>query len=89
MLRDDDLRTAFIQLRDDPVGVECLVGDQATELDSLDQRRDADRVVSLTRQEDEAHEIAQCIGQRQDFGGQAAPGLANGLALSPPFAPCP
>jgi hypothetical protein len=88
-LRDDDFRTAFIQFRDDPVGIECLIGDEATELCSLDQRRDPDRVVSLARQKDEAHEVAQGICQRQDFGRQAAAGLADSLALSPPFAPCP
>jgi hypothetical protein len=88
-LRDDDFRTALIQFSDDPVGVECFVCDEATELCSLDQRRHPDRVVSLARQKDEAHEVAQSICQRQDFGRQAAAGLADSLALSPPFAPCP
>ena len=74
---------------DDPVGVESLVGDQAAKLDALDQRRDADRVEALSRQQDESDEIAERIGERQDFGGHAAFGLAYGLALSPPFAPCP
>ncbi len=88
-LRDYDFRTAFIQFRNNPVGIECFVGDEATELCSLDQRRDPDGVVSLARQKDEAHEVAQGICQRQDFGRQAAAGLADSLALSPPFAPCP
>ncbi len=34
-------------------------------------------------------EIAQCVGQRQNFGRHAAFGTTNGLALRPPFAPCP
>jgi hypothetical protein len=69
---------------------DCLCGaDKASRSRSLDQRRDPDRVVSLARQKDEAHEVAQGICQRQDFGRQAAAGLADSLALSPPFAPCP
>ena len=88
-LRDHDLCSAFAQFRDDPVGVKRFVGDQSVELDALDQRRNADCVVSLTRQQDEPNEIAQRVGKRQDFGRQAAARLADSLALSPPFAPCP
>jgi hypothetical protein len=43
----------------------------------------------VTRQEDEAHQIAQGIGKGEDLGGPAAFGLAYRLALSPPFAPWP
>src|SRR3546814_4051806 len=43
----------------------------------------------MAGQQDEAHEIAECIGERQDLGRQAALGAADGLALSPPFAPWP
>ena len=67
-LRDDNLCAAFVQLRDDPVRVKGLVGDEPGELDALDQRRYPDRVVSLTGQKDEPHEIAQRVGERQDFG---------------------
>jgi len=88
-LRDDDLGASVVQLVDDPVRVKRLVGDQSFKLGALDQRGDADRVVSLPRQQDETDEIAQCIGQRQDFGCQAASGAANSLALRPPFAPWP
>lgn len=88
-LRNHDLCSALVQLRDDPVGVKRLVGDQSVELDALDQRRDPDRVVSLIRQENKPHKVAQRIGERQDFGCQAATRLADSLALSPPFAPCP
>ena len=35
MLRDDDLRLAFVQVFDDPVGIKSLVGDQAAEFDNL------------------------------------------------------
>jgi hypothetical protein len=63
MLGDDDLRPTLVQLRDDPVGVEGLVGDQPAELDILDQRREADRVEALARMELEADEVAECIGE--------------------------
>src|SRR5882762_2211287 len=41
------------------------------------------------RQQHEADEVAQGVGEGQDFGRHAALGFADGLALSPPFAPCP
>lgn len=89
VLRDDDFRPAFVEVSDDPVGVEGLVGDQPAELDALDQRRDADRVEALPRQQNEADQVPQRVCQDQDLGRQAAPRLAYGLARSPPFAPCP
>ena len=78
-----------VEVGDDVVAVESLVGDQRTEFDPLDQRRDPDRVEALAGQQFEAHEIAKRVGERQDFGRHAALGAADGLALSPPFAPCP
>ena len=59
MLGDHDLRAARIQVRDDPVGVEGLVGDQAAELDSLDQGANADRVEALNERG-----ATICISQR-------------------------
>ena len=89
VLRDDNLGTAGIEIGDDGIAVECLVGDQTSEIDAFDQRLDADRVEAMAGQELEAHKIAERVGQRQDLGGQATLGAADGLALSPPFAPCP
>jgi hypothetical protein len=43
----------------------------------------------VTGQKREPHEIAQGIGEGQDFGAQTALGAADRLALGPPFAPCP
>ena len=37
----------------------------------------------------EAHEIAERVRKGKDLGAQAAFGAADGLALSPPFAPWP
>ena len=88
-LGNDDPCAAFIQLANDPIGIESLIGDEGYEGNALDQRRDADCIMALARQQNEADQITQCIGEREDFRRQAAFGLANGLALSPPFAPCP
>jgi hypothetical protein len=89
MLGDNDLRAALVQFGDDPVAVEGLVGEQRAKFDSRDQRRDADGVETLAGQQNEADQIAERVGEREDFGGPAAFGFAYGLALSPPFAPCP
>src|SRR6185437_2543252 len=69
--------------------IEGLVGDQPAKLDIFDQRRDADSIEALARQQNKSHEIAQRIGQRQAFGRQTDSRLANGMASRPPFAPCP
>src|SRR5208283_1589820 len=69
--------------------VESLVGDERGESQSLDQRGNADGVEALSRQQHEAHEVAERVGKRQDFGSHSAFRTADGLALSPPFAPCP
>ena len=89
MLGDDDFCSPLIHVFDDPVGIKRLVGNQATKLDVLDQRFHADGVEALARKQDEAHEIAQGIGEGENFGGHAALRFANGLILSPPLAPWP
>src|SRR4029077_17467590 len=89
MLRDDDLGAALVEIGDDGVAVESLVGDQGVKGEAVDEWFDADRIVPLTRQQNEAHEIAESVGKRQDLGRHAALGAADGLALSPPFAPWP
>ena len=88
MLRDHDLRPAFVQVFDDPVGIKSLVGDQAVEFDVLDQGGDADGVKAMAGKQDEPHQITKCVGQREDFGGPAALRFADGLIFGPPFAPC-
>ena len=57
--------------------------------ETVDERSDADRIETVAGQQNEAHEIAERVGQREDFGRHAALGAADRLALSPPFAPCP
>jgi hypothetical protein len=43
MLGDDDAGAALVQLGDDRVAIESLVGDQRVKLYSVDQRSEADR----------------------------------------------
>jgi hypothetical protein len=71
-LGDDDACAALVEVFDDPVRIEGFVGDQGAELDVLDQRSDADRVVTLARQEDEADQIAERVGQCEDLRRPAA-----------------
>src|SRR3979490_2970928 len=89
VLRNHDLGTALIEIGDDVVAVEGLVGDQRAEFDPRDERGNADGIEALSRQQDESDEVAQGIGEGEDFGRHASLGAADGLALSPPFAPCP
>jgi hypothetical protein len=89
MLRDDILGGAGDQFVAETVVVERLVADQAAEAQAFDQLVDADAVMPLAGQQLEADEIAERVGEGEDLGGPAAPGGADGLALSPPLAPWP
>src|SRR3982751_4141522 len=89
MLGDDHLGAACIEIGDQGIAVERRVADQRPKGEPVDERRHAHRVEALPRQKHEAHQIAERVGERQDFGGQAAFGAAKGLARSPPLAPCP
>src|SRR5918912_3385953 len=89
VLGDHRLGPSFVQRGEHPVAVEGFVPDQRVKGDALDEWRDTHGVVTLTGQQDETHQVAQRIDQRQDLGRHAALGAADGLALSPPFAPCP
>jgi hypothetical protein len=68
-LRDGDLGASLVQLVDNPVRIERLVADQAFKLDVLDQRRDADRVIAMAWQEDKTDQVAEGVGEGQNFGG--------------------
>src|SRR3712207_8085004 len=65
----------------------AFVAEQGAEIDAADERRHADAVVPLPGQQDEAHQIAERVDQGDDLGGQPAARAADGLMLSPPFAP--
>src|SRR5437588_8016014 len=89
MLGDDGLGATRVEVGDDDVAVERLITDERVESQSLDERRHPHRIEALSWQKHEAHEIAERIGEGQDFGGHAAFRAADRLALGPPFAPCP
>ena len=83
--RDHGDGAAGVEVRPEPVDVEGFVAEQGPEGDALDQRRHADGVVALARQQDEAHEVAEGIDQGDDLGGQAAARAADGLIPGPPL----
>ena len=86
-LGDDNFRATLVHVCDNPIRIKSFVGDEGAKRDVLDQRRHADGVMALSRQQDKTDEIAEGVREREDLGRKAALGLAYGLALSPPFAP--
>ena len=72
MLGDDDFCAPLIHVFDDPVGIKGLVGDQCAKFDVVDKGSEANCIEAMTGQKDEAHEIAQGIGEGENFGGHAA-----------------
>ena len=87
MLRNDDLAPRSFNSAMIASLSKAFVSDQSAELDAVDQGGDAHSVEAMPRQELKANQIAERIGERQDF--DAALGSAYGLARSPPFAPWP
>ena len=88
-LRNDDPSTTLIKFVVEPIAVEGLVGQQVVKTDAINERRHANGVIAVARQENESDQIAQRICQCENFGRPATFRLADGLILSPPFAPCP
>ena len=86
---NDGHGASAVQFGADPVDVEGLVGQQGLEVDTLDQRRNADAVVALAGKQQEARQVAERIDERDDFRRQPASRSADGLILSPPLAPVP
>ena len=87
--RDDGDGAAIAEGGAQGVVVEGLVGDEGVEIDACYQRLNADAVVALARQQDKARNAAQRVDESDDLGGQPAARPADGLILSPPFAPAP
>ena len=72
-----------------PAGIKSLVADQGQAVDAGHESVKAGDVVPLARQEHEADQIAERIYDDRDLRRQAAARFADGLILSPPFAPVP
>ena len=87
--RDHGDRAAFVELLAEPIVVKALVADQRVDLDPVEQRRGANAVMPLSGQQHEAGKVAKSVDQGDDLGRQAAARAADGLILSPPFAPVP
>ena len=85
--RDDGDGATRVQILSQPVNVKRFVGQQRGELDILHERRDADGIMAMARQQNEPCQISQSIHQGDDLGGQTAFGAPDGLISSPPFAP--
>ena len=86
MLGDNDLGAAGVEIGDDGVAVEGLVGDQAAERDAVEQGRDADRIETVARQEMEADQIAQRVGERVSLGVEFSLEVGAENSLSGTFA---
>ncbi len=65
MLRDDHLGTAFVEIGNDGVAVERLVGEECTELDAVDEWSHADSIEAVAGQQVEANKVVKRIGQGQ------------------------
>ena len=87
LCRNDSRRTAFPQGLTQTIGIESLVGHQGIEREAIDQIRYTDDLTALAGKQFETNEIAQGIGEGQNFGRQSAFRAPNGLIESPPFAP--
>jgi hypothetical protein len=87
--RDDRLDACAGQALAQPAGIECLVADESQAGDAGHENIKAGDVVTLPRQEHEAYQIAERVDERCNLRRQAAARLADGLIVSPPFAPVP
>jgi len=76
---DHGTGAALVGFHPKPNDIEGAVAKDCVESDALD--------VPLARQQDKAQEVAQRIHHGHDFRGQAAARAADGLILSPAFAP--
>ena len=72
-----------------PVGVKSAIGQQVPGIHPLKQGAGLAQVMGLPRHQAEIDEVAERVCQGQNLGGYSASGAPDGLAESPPFAPCP
>src|SRR5712691_2968407 len=86
---NDSFDAVVSQTLAQPVRIECLVADKGQAGDAGHTNVKTCDVVMLAWQEHKADQIAERINERRNLRGQAAARLADGLILSPPFAPVP
>lgn len=87
--RNDGLNMSPRQALAQPVGVERLVADQGQTVDASHKSIEAGDVMTIARQQHETDQIAERIDDRRDLRRPATARFADGLFLSPPFAPVP
>src|SRR5215467_14255215 len=85
--RDNGERASLVQLGAYGVVIKRLVADERREVDVCYERLYADAVMTLARKKNKADQVSQSIYKHHDLGGQATARFADGLILSPPFAP--
>ena len=66
--RDHGHRAPVVPIGADHVAIEGLVRQQGGEVEILEKRGNTNAIVSLSRQQDEAREIAQRIDHSDDLG---------------------
>lgn len=69
------------------VGIIGRIGHDEVRLQTFDKRKGLRRIARLAGGEVKANGTAQAAHGKMDFGAQAAARAADGLILSPPFAP--
>ena len=67
MLGNDDFRAALVEGFDNPIGVKGFIRNQPAEMDAFDERLNTHGVETMARKQFETHQIAQRIGESQDF----------------------
>ncbi len=85
MLGDDDLGAAFIEVGDDGVAVEGLIGDEAVKGETVDERSNSYRIEAMAGAGERSGRDCPMRRSAPEFGRHAAFGTTDGLALRPPF----
>ena len=87
--RDDSFDMSSRQALAQPMGVERFVSDKGQAINAGHENVKTRDIVAMARQQHEADQIAKRIDERRDLRRRTTARFANGLFLSPPFAPVP
>ena len=85
--RYDCCYAAIFQIISQPIRVKSPISQQMPGGKVADQRIGLAQILGLSGQQAEINEIAECIGQCQNFRRYASTRAPNGLEKRPPFAP--
>src|SRR6202049_3420484 len=87
--RDDSFYSGTRQAFAQPVGIERLVSDKGQTIDASHESIKTRDVMAMARQQHEADQIPKRIDECRNLRCPTTARFANGLFLSPPFAPVP